>query len=584
MRFANALLVTAVCLAASVAPTLADVRIEITGLSPNLEANVEALLRIADFIESEATDDSAAINEGQLRRAHRLADEDIVNALQPFGYYDPLIESSLQRTGDDWLARYSIQPGPPTLVGVVAISVDGDGSEIGAVSEVVSSIALKTGDVLSHTAYQREKNRLFDAAYANGFLDAEYRQAQIRVRRRERQADINLSLFTGPQYYFGEIDIRQDVLSQDFVERFATIRPGDPFNADRLIDLQLALTDSGYFSDVNIAADRALSTDQRIPISVQTAPRQTQRYRIGVGYGTDTGPRIRLGLDLRRINPRGHRFQSDVRLSNIENTFAGEYQIPVQNVASDYVGFNMSLGQEKVGDFDTVQALVGASLNDTWHNLTRRIYVNAHREQFRLGADPRQTERFLYPGIDLSYQRADDPLDTRRGYSLVADLRAGSNTLGSSANFVRFRGAAKLVRPLTARSRFLFRSEIGAINVGDLSRLAPSQRFFTGGDASVRGYSFKGLGPTTAAGQVVGGRYLFVASVEFDYLFRNNFGIAAFVDAGDAANTSKMKLNRAVGLGLRWRSPVGMVRIDLAHPRNDPSTDYRIHLSVGTGL
>jgi translocation and assembly module TamA len=565
---------------------LADtVRVQISGLDPTLEANVRAFLSIVD-LETAAADDGRApnVDENAVRRADRTAEREIAAALQPFGYYDALIERSLRRNGDVWTAGYRIDPGPPTRIGAVNVSIDGEGREVPALRRVLSSFAVRRGEVLNHAVYNAEKERLFDTAYASGFLDAAYARAQIAVRRGERIADIELLLETGSRYFFGDIDIEQDILNESFMERFVAIRPGDPFNTDRLIDLQLALTDSGYFSSVQIQANRARVENQRIPVTVQTEPRRTQRYRFGLGYGTDTGPRISLGVELRRINRQGHRFNSDLRLSAIESTLAAEYQVPVKDVATEYVGFNASLGQEEVGDYDTLSAAVGVSLNDTWNRLKRRVYLSARRERFWIGDGPRRTEDLIYPGIDLSYTRADDPLNTRKGFSLSGDLRGGSESFGSSTSFMRFRGRANLVRPLPARSRFLFRTEVGALDVDDFSALAPSQRFFTGGDASVRGYGYEELGPTTPEGAVIGGRYLFVGSIEFDHLFRNNFGVAIFADAGNAADEADMDLSRGVGIGLRWQSPVGMVRVDLAHPLDDPDTDYRIHLSVGPNL
>jgi translocation and assembly module TamA len=114
--------------------------------------------------------------------------------------------------------------------------------------------------------------------------------------------------------------------------------------------------------------------------------------------------------------------------------------------------------------------------------------------------------------------------------------------------------------------------------------LPPSQRFFAGGDRSVRGYRYERLGPTDASGAVTGGRYLVTASVELDYLFFRNYGAAVFFDAGNAANHPWPDLKRSVGIGMRWLSPVGMLRIDIAHPLDDPDTDYRLHLSIGTDL
>jgi translocation and assembly module TamA len=140
------------------------------------------------------------------------------------------------------------------------------------------------------------------------------------------------------------------------------------------------------------------------------------------------------------------------------------------------------------------------------------------------------------------------------------------------------------VLPLTQRSRLLLRGKLGVIQAAAFSDLPPSQRFFAGGDQSVRGYGYQELGPENSAGDVIGGQYLTVASIEADYLLYGNFGVAAFFDAGNAGDSFLPSLKKGVGIGLRYRSPVGMIRLDFAHPLDDPDNDFRIHISIGSDL
>jgi translocation and assembly module TamA len=561
-----------------------NVEVEVSGLPEDLEENVLAYLSIAD-LGKEGAEASQAVTESNVRRLHGAARTEIERALQPFGYYEPTIRSNLRRAEKGWIAGYDVDPGPPTVVDDVEIRAVGDGSEEPAVRAAVASAAFAPGEQLQHTKYETAKQRLFDAAHDAGYIDSVYQRAEILVRREEHEADVHLVLDTGPKYYFGDIEITQEILDPDFVGKYVSIEPGEPFNSDRLIELQLALGDSGYFDEVTVDVRRAEAVDRRVPIVVHTTPRQTQEYTVGVGYGTDTGARLRLGTELRRLNRRGHRFNADVRLSEIEITAAAEYRIPVKNVATDTLSFRGSIGTREIGDLDTEQVSLGMSLNDAWHGFERRLYLVTERERWTEN-DQELTESVVYPGMRLTSRRAADTesLFTRKGYSWSIDARAGADGLGSSTDFLRVRVAGNVVVPLAERVRFLFRSEYGAMDVDDLSRLVPSQRFFAGGDRSVRGYEYEKLGPTDATGAVVGGRYLATANVEFDYLFFRNYGAAVFYDVGNASNDPWPDLKRGVGIGMRWLSPVGMLRIDIAHPLDDPDTDYRLHLSIGSDL
>src|SRR5690606_29464816 len=180
------------------------------------------------------------------------------------------------------------------------------------------------------------------------------------------------------------------------------------------------------------------------------------------------------------------------------------------------------------------------------------------REHFRFGEQPSDDATLLYPGINLSWQRADDTLFPRRGISASLDVHGAPESALAETSFVQATFGIRTVLPLGGRGRLLLRGETGVTEAQAFNDLPPSQRFFTGGDRTVRGYGFQDLSPENEFGDDVGGRYLLVGSVEVDYLVFGNFGLAAFFDTGNATNTSPGdNLVSSVGLGLRYRSPVG---------------------------
>lgn len=580
------------------APAAADVEVEIAGVGDAVARNVRAYLSIVSLAETldaapdndgDGTEDidaetGQATLERRVRRAHSNSRAEIEAALRPFGYYEPRVEASLSRDDDTWVARYAIEPGEPTRIDEVDVVVVGEGSDLPAIGRIREILENLSGTILRHAAYETAKSRLFDSAYNAGYIDASFTRSELAVRPEAREADVHLRLDTGARYYFGEIVIEQDILEEAFLDGFVEIEEGDPFDPDRLIDLQLALDDSGYFDTVNIEARRAQAVDRRIPIVAETTPRQNQSFTVGAGYGTDTGPRFRFGVELRRLNRKGHRFTADLRTSARENSLAGEYRVPVGDLTTDYISYRGSLGREEIGDFDTQRALLGAGWNDIWNGLQRRFYIEARREDFGVEDIDEQSEQVLYAGVSLSGKETDDPLFTRRGYSWSVDLRGGAERLAGSVSFARLSVDGNYIRPLGERGRLLLRGKYGAIRTAEFDRLIPSQRFFAGGDGSVRGYELESLAPTGVDDAVTGGRYLASASIEMDYLFFGDFGGAVFYDVGNAANEPTPELKRGAGIGLRWRSPVGMVSVDFAHPFDDPDEDFRLHLSIGGGL
>ncbi|HEX5420454.1 MAG TPA: autotransporter assembly complex family protein [Gammaproteobacteria bacterium] len=554
---------------------------EISGLTPELERNVRAYLSIAQQMGTEAE----PLAENRIRRLDNQAPDQIRAALQPFGYYDPTIHSSIRHEKDKWIVRYDIDPGKPTVLTVVDISMQGGGRDSKSVRDAFASIMIKPGDVLNQQRYEAAKQRLSQAAYNAGYIDASYTRSQILVRPKAHEAEIHLNFDTGPRYYFGNITVQQDILNPHFVAQFVPIKPGDPFATDRLLALQQSLDNSGYFSSVIVDVKRDQTLNQRIPIVVRTEPRKTQDYTLGFGYGTDTGPRLSLGVELRRLNRRGHSFTANLRLSSIEQTATGEYRIPVQDVSRDFLAFSTSLGAQTIGDWNTRQLLLGMSWQDQWWGVTRRIYFTAQRERYWTAAITEPTTRELFfPGIQLTEQQADDPIYPRHASSWSLDLRGGSEALGSDASFERLYMVVKLVRPLGKRVRYLLRGEYGAIRTSDFASLPPSQRFYAGGEGSVRGYTYQSLSSSGPAGDSLGGRYLLDGSAELDVLIVGDYGAAVFYDVGNAGNDPWPSLKHGAGVGLRWKSPVGMIGIDFAHPFDEPGTSVRVHLSIGGEL
>ena len=588
------------------APALAvaeqRLELEITGLQGEIQENVRALLNIAEFASQEAKvgvpgapgieisipgsikQPKEDFTEAQLQRRHQQAPDEIRQALQPFGYYSPQIKTSLTQDGGVWKARYQVDLGPPTIIRKVMIEVMGEGQNNPTIQRALKSRPFKEGERLKHRDYETFKQDLLETAFDAGFLDAKYAQSEIRVIPERQRAELILKFDTGGRFYFGEIDIQQDILQPQFINRFVQIKPGEPFEPQKLLDLQLALSNADYFRQVEVQADRKQAVDHHIPVTVITKPQKPQRYSVGLGYGTDTGPRLTLGVELRRINRRGHQFRADLRLSEIQQAISAQYSIPIENVATDRLTFIASTQQEKIGDADTKQYLIGSSRNEGWRGFQRRLYLNLLREDFDFGEEANHAT-ILFPGVSLARKRADAQPFVRKGYSLNMDLRGGAEQVLSDVSFLRTVAGVNLVRPLSDKARLLLRSDLGALEVDMFDKLPPSQRFFAGGARSVRGYGYQNIGSRNEDDKVIGGRYLIVGSIEIDYLFYKDFGAAAFFDMGDAPlNISDTHFKRGVGLGFRWRAPIGMVRVDFAHPLDDPEDDFEFHLSIGADL
>ncbi|HKJ71508.1 MAG TPA: autotransporter assembly complex family protein [Gammaproteobacteria bacterium] len=584
------LLLPGLLLLALIAPARgADQRtltVAIDGVSGDLLDNVRAYLSIVELAKGKDLDGD------RVRRAHRQAPEEIRRALQAFGHYRPTISARLETTDSGWVAHYRIQPGPVVQIAGVEIRVTGPGADDPALRQVIADSPLGRGQPLRHAEYTGTKRRLINTAVETGYLDAEYTTSALRVRPAAGEANIRLVLATGPAYHFGEVRVVQDILDPDLIHGLVPVESGQRLTSARLLDLQFALSDSDYFQRVSVDVQRARAepmpgadadTAVRVPVVVQTAPRPRRKYSLGGGYGTDTGPRVTAGVEFRRLNRRGHRFRTDMLVSQVRTSLSARYQIPIGNVRSEAVSFTGSYQRAELGDGTSRKYTVGVSRDREWLGWQGSLYTRYSVERFEFSHDTEQT-RLLTPGISLSRSRADDPVHTRRGWSVYGDVHGAREGVLADVSFAQVHGRLQSVLSLGSRLRLLGRAEAAADFSRGFAELPASERFFAGGDRSVRGYAYQSLAPTNADGDVVGGKYLATGSLEADLRVFGNWGVAAFYDVGNASNDWPPQAKRGAGGGLRWFSPIGTIRLDYAVPLDDPDRAYRIHFSMGPDL
>lgn len=553
------------------------IEVEVVGIEDELRDNVLAFLGI------EQRKDSDRLSASQIRRLHRDAPEEIRTALEPFGYYRPSIESELLRQEPGWRARYEIDPGPPIQVTELDLRVTGAGAEDPQFAEFIRDFPMEQGEALLHARYEEGKNALQRLASERGYLDAELTENEIRVNLDAYTAAAVLHFDTGSRYSFGAVSFEQEGFREAFLRRFLRVEPGDPYTTAALLDIQNVYSDSDYFERVEVEALRDQAADRRIPVRVRLEPRAPNQYTFGIGYGTDTGVRGTLGWERRRINARGHRFNALLEASQIYTRLTSRYSIPLADPRTDELAFYAGVEQEDTETSDSDKALVGASRTGLRFGWRETLYLNYQVEDFEVG-DQEDTSNLLIPGGTWTRIRADDRIYTNRGSRIQLDLRAAAEDVLSDTSFVQAHAQGKFIRPLGERGRLLLRGDIGYTEVSELRELPPSIRFFAGGDQSVRGYDFNTLGPTNASGDVIGGKHLLVGSVEYEHRLTESWGAAVFYDVGNALNSFSDSLREGAGVGVRWRSPVGLVRVDLAVPLDESDDDLRLHLTIGPDL
>ncbi|MDQ6892293.1 MAG: autotransporter assembly complex protein TamA [Acidobacteriota bacterium] len=543
----------------------------------DLRQNVMSVLSI----EQARTD--KGLTDRRIRELHALAPDEIRHALQPFGYYRPTIDGSLDVTGGDhWVARYMIDPGPVLEVGGLDLEVTGEGSTDWGFRTVVRDFPLKKGDALFQPAYDAGKAAFEEMASSIGYLDGKFDVAELRIDLAAYTSRIVLHYDTGRQYLFGPVVFRQNVLDPDVLRGYVTWERGEPLNLKKLLGLQNALSDAPYFSRVEVVSDPDRAKGLEVPIEVALTPAKPRKYQFGLGYGTDTGPRASIHAEYRRLNRRGHRAEADLKFSGIEKSLAAKYLIPGSYPRTDMLTFTVGYAHLTPSTSDTTTELAGVDYSYAVHDWRQGLGLLFEREDYSVGVD-KGVSNLLTPVFTRELVVADDRIDTRRGYRIQLRASAAKQGLVSSATFVQAYATGKKIVPLSPSNRLIGRAEIGYTATSQFRRLPPRVRFFAGGDVSVRGYKFNGLGERDEKGHVIGGKAIETVSLEFEHRFLPKWGAAIFADAGNAADRFTGSLKKGVGAGVRWVSPIGPVRLDGAYALDSPR-GFRIHVNIGPDL
>jgi len=556
-------------------PVQAAVTVNIKGVEGDIQDNVRSFLSIAQ--QDVDTQDAARV-----RRLHGRAEQEIRKALVPFGYYEPRVRGRLESTEDGWVATYVIRPGPRVRVTRVDIRFLGAAADDPAFGDLVAELPLKEDQPLRHSDYDTARQRIMELAAERGYVEAQWRTHTLRIDPEKQEAHATLVLDSGPRYRFGEVTFAQNRLSERFLRRYLRFKPGDPFLAGKLLELRYALDDSDYFRRVDVRARRDQARDQRIPVDVDLEPKPKHRYTFGIGYGTDTGGRFSLGRHTRYVNRSGHTLEAQLQLAEISSRLSARYTIPLEQPWRERLELDTAISEEDIGGGISRRLGLGARRVTQSGGWQRSFSLQFERSVDTIAGET--TDRNLVmPGLGLARSRFDDPVYASRGYRVGIDLNGGTETFGSDVSFLRLHASARGVHRVWKGGRVLARGEAGRVWVDNVDDLPLSQRFFAGGDQSVRGFEYQELGPRDENGKVVGGSYLAVASLELEQLVVGNWGAAVFVDHGNAMNDPSTPLRTSVGVGLRYRSPVGVFRVDVAQPTEGDETP-RLHLSLEVDL
>ncbi|HEX5755104.1 MAG TPA: BamA/TamA family outer membrane protein, partial [Arenimonas sp.] len=485
--------------------TLKDV--QVVGVDGDARRNIELALSLSRIPPTQL------LSEQRLAYLLGEAPEQARQALQPLGYYLAEVEVDSRRVGDAVSVRVQVRTGPPVRVQQLGLGIDGPGGEDPVLRRQLARFAPGRGEVLHHGRYEASKTAIERQLAARGYFAATRSQARVEVEPAAGRADIALRWSSGERYRIGAVQFEGNPFRPGLLEALVDWPDNSAFDEERLLQLQRRLFDLDYFSAVEVRALPEQDDGLVRPVLVDLLPAKRSRYRAGLRYGSDTGAGINAGYERRWLNTRGHKWASELAISERLQEVGSQYRIPAF-ARGGWYSLQAGLRDERLPELHTRLLQLVGNRSGRWRDWQWLAGLHWQRERYPGdGLDPDfRYVTLVYPALSLQWSRSDDPLYPRRGRAVSAELRGGSHVLGSDVDFVQLRVEGRWLQPLGERYRLLLRAEAGTTGSDNFADLPPSLRFFAGGDRSVRGYGYKRIGLAADEGPG-GGRHLLVGSV-----------------------------------------------------------------------
>jgi translocation and assembly module TamA len=584
----QALLLAALVLGAAPAFAAKVADVQVRGLDPVMTENVRRSLSLVDAIGRD-------VSGRRMSYLVREAEAQTREALEPFGYYSPTITVERTRVPDAPVTvTISVLLGDPVRVRNFDVGIDGEGAGDRYLQQEITAFKPTRDQVFDHAIYESSKAQVTRRLAERGYFDADFTARRVEVTRADKAADVSLRWNSGMRYDMGKVTFAQTprrIVRDALLGKLVYWNEGEYYHQGRLDRLRKSLTSLDYFSRIDIEPQPEKAVDGQVPVVVTLTPAKRDVYTAGVSYGTDSGAGVRFGLERRYVNDRGHKALAQIDYAQRRKTATLQYRVPAFLWLDGWYTASLQLADEQSQYADTRRLeLVGSRSGEINRHLTAIVSLHALRERWRFPSGnpldpevPYQYASLLYPALTAEYIDADDRLYPRRALAGTATVRGGIQGVGSDATFLQLHTTARWIRGMGPDNRLLLRGEYGHTFTNELFQIPLSLRYFAGGDRSVRGYGWREIGPRNGD-YAEGAKNVVTGSVEFERYFLPEWGGAAFVDFGDAYDGGTPNLHYGVGIGARWRSPVGPVRVDVARGLTGDEAGWTVSLNIGADL
>jgi translocation and assembly module TamA len=509
--------------------------------------------------------------------------QDVRDLVATEGYFTPVVRTDVKVVDNKKTVTVSVDPGPQTTVASVSLTFKGAVTTEDPKQENTARFAfsVQEGDAFSQDAWSDAKNAALKALQARRYLGAKITRSQARVNPRTHIADLSVTFDSGPTFTFGDLDVSGvRRYPEAIIHNVNPIHPGDIYDIARVNELQRQLQNTPYYASVAIDADNDVTKPDNTPIHLKVSEYPYNSVRYGVGYATDTGPHIQGAYSYLDTFGKAYPFTISGRLDQTQQY--GQVQLAMPPGARGWVNSVLaSYTNTNVSDTRIYSARVGVQRSRSTQNIDTTYALMFYDDRLTQNAPNPSSARALMPSWQWIRRNVDDPLFPRSGNLVRAEAGFAIKNIATEQTFARLYTNLLQYLPITKRDLFVFRAEFGGVFTSGPSNGIPASLLFRAGGAnSVRGYSYLSIG-NNVDGSILPTKYLVTGSTEFQHWFTHDWGGAAFFDIGTATDTWKERVFQpGVGIGARWRSPVGPVNVDVAYGFKNKSIKPYLTLGI----
>ncbi|MDO9420081.1 MAG: autotransporter assembly complex family protein [Herminiimonas sp.] len=538
-----------------------------------------------DNLDISRRQSSTELSEDEVQRLVGIAPQQIRSLLATEGYFSSTVKHELDRESSPWVARFTVVLGPRTLVESVTITFKGDilAAHPQRVERLKQRWLLQAGGIFQQKAWDDAKSDLLKALLIRDYPTAAITQSSARIEPDTATAVLTVEVDSGPGFTFGELQIEGlQRYQRSMIDELNPIKPGEPYSQEKLNELQARVQNTGYFKSVFATVEMDASKPVAVPIRLDLTENERKRLSLGVGFSTDSGARGQIKWLDRNFLDRNWRLESNLRIDRDTRVIGSDvYLQPISNGWRPSVGAHYEY-TNSAGEINN-KLLSSARLTSPDTNDEKVWALSFYADRQRIGEDFSNNREALIGSFIYTRRRVNNLILPSRGYVASIELGAGPAGVINKKSLARVVGRATYLSPYyDKRWQAVLRGQVGQVFGADRTTVPGDLLFRTGGDQTVRGYSYNTLG-VAQNGAIVGGTVTAVVSAELVYRITPEWGAALFTDAGNAADSwSDFKLKQGSGVGARWRSPIGQVNLDLAygHETKEP----RLHFSIGYGF